>query len=260
MSLDEATSTSTPPSRPYTPDYPATSFDSTLSSFHHHSPLHIREVELQARAEAEERGEAYAAQVADKVQYMDNIGDLKEDILDKDPDNSTTIGDSDLLQDDQPQVPVPHAQRAPNIHVIRDSLPIHTVPDANPRHPGKNSPDPFLVLQSSASLPSIKLTNTYGPLYMIYLLVVWLHTQFQLAWLACNAVLVVTSNILVAAGLVPAVGPGAPYGTLTLVINNLGVEPSFWVLPVCPSCMEPHPASQAPDSVCQRCLMPLFEH
>jgi hypothetical protein len=94
---------------------------------------------------------------------------------------------------------------------------------------------------------------------MVYLLVAWLHTQCKLAFTACGAVLVVVAHILMAAGVVYDDGQRSTYVSLTSVINNIGVEPVFQVLPMCPECMEPYPSSRAANSCCDRCAAPLFK-
>jgi hypothetical protein len=140
-----------------------------------------------------------------------------------------------------------------------DTLPLRNPPAADPRFPGENDLDPFQVLPSSTDTPAVTLANTPPPLYMLYLLVAWLHTQCKLAFTACSAVLVVVAHILMAAGVTFGNGERSSYVSLTSVINNLGVEPVFQVLPICPLCMEPYPASRPTDTACDRCSTPLFK-
>ncbi|KAL0945173.1 hypothetical protein HGRIS_004324 [Hohenbuehelia grisea] len=49
-----------------------------------------------------------------------------------------------------------------------------------------------------------------------------------------------------------------PYITLTSVLSQLGVEPTFMVLPLCPSCLEVFPGTTSSTSRCSRCDTPLF--
>lgn len=103
---------------------------------------------------------------------------------------------------------------------------------------------------------SITRHNTSTPLFLLYLLVSWLHTHFHLPFLACNAVLAVVLQILQASGC-PL--PLNPYRTLATVTLRLGVEPVFQVLPVCKECLEVHPPTTSTDSRCVRCEFPLYK-
>ncbi|TFY72264.1 hypothetical protein EVG20_g747 [Dentipellis fragilis] len=97
--------------------------------------------------------------------------------------------------------------------------------------------------------------STPTPVYLLYLLVSWLHTACKLAFPACAAVLIVIGQILGSSGVALE---NRPYKTLASVMSNLGIEPTFQILPVCPSCLEVYPASRAGDSTCDRCDTPLF--
>jgi hypothetical protein len=91
--------------------------------------------------------------------------------------------------------------------------------------------------------------------YLIYLLVLWLHTQFHLAFRACSVVLIVVSLAFTAAGT-----PIQPemYTTLPSVIKALDAEASMKIYPVCPNCLKVYLSSVPSDMVCERCAHPLF--
>ncbi|KAE9386142.1 hypothetical protein BT96DRAFT_960642 [Gymnopus androsaceus JB14] len=86
--------------------------------------------------------------------------------------------------------------------------------------------------------------------------VVWLHAQFHLPFRACNALLVIFSIVLQAVGTV--IEPPI-YRTLPAVFETLNTEPSFQVLPVCPSCQEVYPATTTSVFLCTHCSHPLFQ-
>ncbi|THU96176.1 hypothetical protein K435DRAFT_819510 [Dendrothele bispora CBS 962.96] len=102
--------------------------------------------------------------------------------------------------------------------------------------------------------PILGLT-VHSVLLQLYTLVVWLHTHFHVPFLACNVVLFVVSNIVKAVDPSIIAPPVTFYSTLPTVLNHMGVEPDFQVLPVCPSCLKPYPASTTSCSICDA---PLF--
>jgi hypothetical protein len=241
--------------RPITPSQPAVPSDSNLSPQHQRVSAHVQDTELNERAAAEERGRVYADQVAAKSSSLDNIGDLDED------------GDAEDLEDHvvRDQHDGNRGFATPTMHTAspsaaaqnaKDDLPLREVPDSDPRYPGENTPDPFYVPCSTAAVPSFHPSRCFTPFYILYMLVAWLHTQCKLAFKACGAVLVVVANILAAAEVVPQ---EAVYGSLTSVLNYLNAEPTFQVLAVCPSCIEPYPVSRKSNSTCDRCGGPLFK-
>ncbi len=118
----------------------------------------------------------------------------------------------------------------------------------NPRR--ENSPDPFEQELSQVNLPPTpENVHPIRMVYIIYVLVIWLHTQFHLAFRACNAILVVFALALQSIG---AVVDLPMYRTLPTLLEHLNVEVPFQILPVCLSCHEVHPSS-VPGS--QRCLV-----
>ncbi|TFK47537.1 hypothetical protein OE88DRAFT_1714432 [Heliocybe sulcata] len=71
--------------------------------------------------------------------------------------------------------------------------------------------------------------------HIIYILVLWLHTQFHLLFRACNAIPVIIGLIF------KAIMPSLQHPMLTTlagVISELDAEPKFRMLPVCPQCLE----------------------
>ncbi|KAF5332890.1 hypothetical protein D9758_017886 [Tetrapyrgos nigripes] len=129
----------------------------------------------------------------------------------------------------------------------------------DPVEPNGNFSDPFQYTHNDgdddifpASFGSIDATNTPAPIFLLYLLVSWLHTYCKLPFAACNVVLVVVFQIIQTLG--AAQDPlFTPSVTLKTVLSHLGIEPNFQILPCCPECLEPHPSSTSPHHRCHRC-------
>lgn len=202
---------------------------------------------------AEERGRRYIESVLagpDAPSADDDIGeDLDEEL--SDPEDDIGVDSPDdlpeaITQSRQPSSSLPH----PDVD-MGDPIP----PPAATNNP-ENNPDPFYVLPSLSS-PSYRRAAD-APIFLLYLLVSWLHTHFHLPFTACNTILVVVLNILRAAGYALTTTP-SPYVTLPSVISHLGVEPVFQVLPVCENCLEVFPSSTKPGTLCDHCSNPLFK-
>ncbi|KAL4258273.1 hypothetical protein AB1N83_009184 [Pleurotus pulmonarius] len=138
---------------------------------------------------------------------------------------------------------------APNGQVIFTDV-------GDPATPNENFPDPFEVnatnSQAADSAPRID-----GPIFLLYLLVSWLHTHFHLPFLACNTILTVFVHVVRAFGTI--LPPGLYiYTTLGSVLPRMGIEPKFDILPVCPNCLEVYPSTTPPDTICSCCASPLF--
>ncbi|KZV60007.1 hypothetical protein PENSPDRAFT_558091, partial [Peniophora sp. CONT] len=141
--------------------------------------------------------------------------------------------------------------------------PSSTPVTCDPRYPGENDEDPFMQLdRPSAGAPRVPSgSGGERARFLLYLFVAWLHTQGKVAFKFCAAALVVIVQIVLLAG-----GSfddlHAPYRSLPSVLNYLNVEPQFEVLPTCPSCLEPYPASRSQagaTSTCDRCGTLLFQ-
>lgn len=201
---------------------------------------------LAARSAAEERGRVYiddALTGPDAPSVYDDIGG------DVDGDSSDSEGESD-----HSDMPSGHTPTLGN-------LPLPETPTASPvspeEPPNENNPDPFYIAPTPAPTPSYR-SAAETPIFLLYLLVSWLHTHFHVPFMACNTILVVVLNIFRTAGLVSSTTP-SPYVTLPSVISHLGVEPVFQVLPVCENCLEVFPSSTKPGVLCNRCSHPLFK-
>jgi hypothetical protein len=123
--------------------------------------------------------------------------------------------------------------------------------------PDENNPDPFQYEpEPIRSPPTAAEVHPNLAVYILYLLVLWMHTQFHLPFRACSAVLTVVALAFEASG-TPIDPP--MYTTLPSVITHLNAEPSFKVCPVCPKCITPYPASTTFDAQCTQCEHPLFQ-
>jgi hypothetical protein len=120
----------------------------------------------------------------------------------------------------------------------------------------ENNPDPFQYEpEPIRSPPTAAEVHPNPAVYILYLLVLWMHTQFHLPFRACSALLAVVALAFQASG--TPIDPPI-YTTLPSVITHLDAEPSFRVCPVCPKCITPYPASTTTDAHCTKCEHPLF--
>lgn len=119
-------------------------------------------------------------------------------------------------------------------------------------------PDPFQYTPAaSTSNPPPDPANFHPSgifIYVIYMLVFWLHSQCHLSFRACNAVLACFAIVLRAAGVI--VEPDL-YLTLPSVMTSLGADPTFQICPVCPTCQQVYPPSIVATATC--CSKPLFD-
>ncbi|KAG1852439.1 hypothetical protein DFJ58DRAFT_885236 [Suillus subalutaceus] len=93
-------------------------------------------------------------------------------------------------------------------------------------------------------------------LLVIYALVSWLHLQFHLPRVTCNALLAILACILLS--IAPAIN--TPFITLQSSNRVLGVDKTIYTLPVCPSCRKVFPPAGSVHTVdtCPICLDDLF--
>lgn len=148
-------------------------------------------------------------------------------------------------QTEAPDTPLPNSDAITTNMSSELARPNSTLPE-----------DPFQYTpekSTSASLPSPTDVHGHKVVYLIYLLVFWLHAQCHLPFRACNAVLVCFAIILRSAGVV--VEPPM-VATLPTVMTALHADPSFRICPVCPTCQKVYPPSVLTSATC--CLKPLF--
>jgi len=93
-------------------------------------------------------------------------------------------------------------------------------------------------------------------LLAIYVIVSWLHIQFNLPWVACNALL----KILVCLVTFVSTQLAQPFVMLPSVTCSLAIDPSIDLLPVCPKCQDVFlsAALQHVQDACMSCKVPLF--
>ena len=121
----------------------------------------------------------------------------------------------------------------------------------------ENNPDPFCYeLETIERLPSAGDVHPNCRVYIIYLLVLWMHTQFHLPFQACNTFLIVVRLAFEAAGVI--IDPPM-FMTLPTVVSHLEAKPTFQICPVCPKCLEPHPSTTSVNALCTKCEHPLFK-
>jgi hypothetical protein len=160
---------------------------------------------------------------------------------------------------------LPHYKDRPE-----DLLNLHKDPTDNPRHednvsaytgpfhsePTEDKPDPFMVKCDKSELSVDGIQSVPDHLLVIYMIVAWLHMQFSLPCVACNALLAFLACLLMF--LVPGIQP--PFVTLHSATHTLGVDPRIHLLAICPNCRDVFPSagSKYMQDECTTCKTPLF--
>jgi hypothetical protein len=124
----------------------------------------------------------------------------------------------------------------------------------------EDSPDPFVVerIESCGRQGTANLQEPDLPthLLVVYTMITWLHFQFHLPHVACNAVLAFLALLFrfFKLGILP------PFVTLPSAIRALGADPGIQLLAVCPSCRLVYPSSGSKhvQETCTACHIPLF--
>jgi hypothetical protein len=156
-------------------------------------------------------------------------------------------------QDDDPVEPEGDGDVDMDFNIPEDEedngTPIITQPD-------EDSPDPFAVEEGFVSTDDADLASIPPHLLSIYAVVSWLHLQFHLPRVACNALLAVFACVLLS--IMP--GIDTPFITLQSSHRVLGVDTPTFTLPVCPSCRDVYPPAGSPHSheTCMSCKIDLF--
>ncbi|EDR11390.1 uncharacterized protein LACBIDRAFT_323939 [Laccaria bicolor S238N-H82] len=133
------------------------------------------------------------------------------------------------------------------------------IADGVPEHKhAENDPDPFFKLGATDNpLPAAPTTvHLHHGIYLLYVLVAWLHLQFHLPVRACSALISVVALIIQAFG--QTINP-PPITTLHRVMNRLDVEPTFDILPTCPNCLEVYPDMEDTPTICANCSSFIFK-
>lgn len=100
-----------------------------------------------------------------------------------------------------------------------------------PLEPNENDPDPFFVeRENRQNAPDFQDLPRY--LLVIYAMVSWLHLQFYLPRIACNAMLAIFARLFTF--LNPRIR--LPFVTLISAMRSLGVDSHIELLAVCPNC------------------------
>jgi hypothetical protein len=120
----------------------------------------------------------------------------------------------------------------------------------------EDDPDPFLTEEPLNLHDDKDFTEVPPHLLTIYALVSWLHLQFHLPRVACNALLTIFACLLIS--LSPAID--TPFITLQSSNRVLGVDKFTYVLPVCPICRDVYPPAGSThlQDTCTSCGIDLF--
>ncbi|KAG2059487.1 hypothetical protein BDR06DRAFT_967985 [Suillus hirtellus] len=108
----------------------------------------------------------------------------------------------------------------------------------------EDDPDPFIPDEGFSATNDWNLTDVPPHLLTIYVVVSWLHLQFHLPHVACNALLMIFACILIA--LAPTID--VPFITLQSSNRVLGVDTTIFTLPVCPTCRDVFPPAMLTKS------------
>jgi len=138
---------------------------------------------------------------------------------------------------------------------VDEDIPSHQDPDCGPSALTEDDPDPFLVNRHPTNA-SVNVLDIPHHLLIIYTMVSWLHLQFNLPHIACNAVLAFLTCLVMFFN--PQIL--APFITLQSITRTLAVDPSIELLAVCPKCRDilPSAASEHMQHSCTSCKIPLF--
>ncbi|KAG1886831.1 uncharacterized protein F5891DRAFT_922731, partial [Suillus fuscotomentosus] len=120
----------------------------------------------------------------------------------------------------------------------------------------EDDPDPFIPDEGFSATNDRNLADVPPHLLTIYAVVSWLHLQFHLPRVACNALLTIFACILVA--LAPTID--VPFVTLQSSNRVLGVDTTIFTLPVCPTCRDVFPPAMSTKShdTCKNCGVDIF--
>lgn len=189
-------------------------------------------------------------------------GDLPDPTIDDDdwedvPDSdlsSESSDDSDLEDVMRPDPPDPFP-RPPAPSPSPPPAPQPAVANM-PAQPDPLLQDPFYRPDYSPSeIPSSQDVHPHPAAYLVYVTVLWLHTQCKLPFRACNALLIIFSTVLSIANV--ALDPPL-CTTLPTVMTQLRSDANFQELPVCHKCLKPYPTTTPPDALCSVCSQPLY--
>ena len=129
---------------------------------------------------------------------------------------------------------------------------------AGPFHskPNEDKPDPFVVESNNSMPPMSGIQREPDHLLVIYVIVAWLHMQFSLLCVACNALLAFLACLLMF--LIP--GTQLPFVTLHSATHTLSIDPQICLLAICPNCRDVFPlaSSKYMQDKCAACKTLLF--
>jgi hypothetical protein len=115
--------------------------------------------------------------------------------------------------------------------------------------------DPFVV-ENRAGTSNDREPKVSEHLLVVYAIIAWLHFQFHLPRVACNALLAFLARLL------RYFDPTAtsPFVTLLSATRALGVDPAVELLAVCPKCRDVYPSSGSrhAQEKCNTCHIDLF--
>lgn len=158
-------------------------------------------------------------------------------------------------------LPVPDPAPLTNMSAAPSSVPI---PPSRPIAWGvpvaksqENTPDPFELQVSTRPIKSRQADETpTSGMDLLYVLATWLHAQFHLPFHACTALVKIVTLIIKSYG---ALITNDPISTLPRIMSRIDVEPTIFILPICPECLEVYPECEATPTICGRCNTFLFK-
>ena len=151
--------------------------------------------------------------------------------------------------------PITNTTVTPSSTLVRQSRPVAWgVPVAKSQ---ENTPDPFELRLSIRPTKARHTDETLATgLDLLYVLATWLHVQFHLPFRACTALVKIVILIIKSYG---ALITNDPISTLPRIMSRIDVEPTIFILPICPECLEVYPESEATPTTCRCCNAFLFK-
>ncbi|KAF8319564.1 uncharacterized protein EI90DRAFT_3132437 [Cantharellus anzutake] len=191
-----------------------------------------------------------------------------DDGVAEDEDGSQTSSneksDSSSIDIDSGPAPLDKAdfQARPSSTVLSPIPLVHSIPRSG--SVDENSPDPFLSQANTLPWTPYSQTHYLVPIRILYLLAIWLHSYHHVPFRVIGAILSIVQLILSATNF--HFDPSTvSASTLMTVHSHMSIEPSFQVLPICPTCQEVYPALDTTPALCTKCkhsngTVPLFEN
>jgi hypothetical protein len=201
----------------------------------------------------EEQGQQYMEHISALRKSKSNEDDMWEDVDEEVNEDVNDDVNKDIDQDINGVSEVHLPEEI--MEVESNNINVQYLPQVFDTGTTQSEFDPFHYAPNVKALRTPDNVHPNCAVFLIYTLVVWLHTQWHLPFVACNALLLVLRLVLVLAG--ASIDPPLCI-TLTSALRALDIDPNPRILPVCIGCQQVFPADIAHDTTCSTCDKPLF--